>query len=74
MDNKEMMQRVTDKVGREKAVELVLQAYNTELVTTWLSRLEPGKPLGGPKRHDHLGDALRRVVEVCDLTAGSLAP
>jgi hypothetical protein len=72
MDNKEMMQRLTDKVGREKAIELVLQAYNTELVTTWLSRLEPGKPLGGPKRHDHLGDALRRVVEVCDLTVGSL--
>jgi len=72
MDNKEMMQRLTDKVGREKAIELVLQAYNTELVTTWLSRLEPGKPLGGPKRHDHLGDALRRVVEVCDLTVGTL--
>jgi hypothetical protein len=72
MDNKEMMQRLTDKVGREKAIELVLQAYNTELVTTWLSRLEPGKPLGGPKRHDHLGDALRRVVEVCELTVGSL--
>jgi hypothetical protein len=68
MDNKEMMLRLTNKVGREKAIELVLQAYNTELVTTWLSRLEPGKPLGGPKRHDHLGDALRRVVEVCDLT------
>ena len=67
-----MMQRLTDKVGREKAIELVLQAYNTELVTTWLSRLEPGKPLGGPKRHDHLGDALRRVVEVCELTVGSL--
>jgi hypothetical protein len=71
MDNKEMMLRATDKVGREKAIELVLQAYNTELVTTWLSRLEPGKPLGGPKRHDHLGDALRRVVEVCDLTVSS---
>ena len=72
MDNKQMMQRLSDKVGREKAIELVLQAYNTELVTTWLSRLEPGKPLGGPKRHDHLGDALRRVVEVCDLTTGTL--
>jgi hypothetical protein len=72
MDNKQMMQRLSDKVGREKAIELVLQAYNTELVTTWLSRLEPGKPLGGPKRHDHLGDALRRVVEVCDLTIGTL--
>ena len=71
MDNKEMMQRITDKVGREKAIELVLQAYNTELVTTWLSRLEPGKPLGGPKRHDHLGDALKRVVELCELTAAN---
>ncbi len=70
MDNKEMMQRITDKVGREKGIELVLQAYNTELITTWLSRLEPGKPLGGPKRHDHLGDALKRVAELCELTAG----
>ncbi|HWA11101.1 MAG TPA: hypothetical protein VG838_16790 [Opitutaceae bacterium] len=72
MENKEMMQRLSDKVGREKAIELVLQAYNTELITTWLSRLEPGKPLGGPKRHDHLGDALKRVVEVCDLTSSKL--
>ncbi len=73
MDNAQMMQRLIDKVGREKAVELVMQAYNTELITTWLSRLEPGKPLGGPKRHDHLGDALRRAVEVCDLTPSGLA-
>ena len=71
MDNKEMMQRLTAKVGPDKAIELVLQAYNTELITTWLSRLEPNKPIGGPRRHDHLGDALKRVVEVCDLTPGT---
>ena len=38
-----------------------MSAYNTELVTTWLSRLQPGKPLGGPARHDHLQDALAKL-------------
>ena len=67
MDKKQLMQKIAGKVGNEMAVELVMNAYNTELVTTWLSRLQPGKPLGGPTRHDHLADALERVSEVCEL-------
>ncbi len=29
VDKKKLMKRITDEVGREKAIELVLQAYNT---------------------------------------------
>ena len=68
MEKNELMKHITDVVGREKAIEMVMGAYNTELVTTWLSRLQPGKPLGGPARHDHLQDALERVTQVISLT------
>ena len=67
MDNKEMMKVITDKVGREKAIEIVMQAYNTELLTTWISRIQSDKPIGGPQRRDHLADALARVMETCKL-------
>ena len=48
-----------------------MQAYNTELLTGLLSRLEEGKApmIGGYERRDHLADALERAVAVCDLTA-----
>jgi hypothetical protein len=70
MDQKEVMKKITDKIGRDKAIELVLQSYNTELLTTLLNRLEEGKTrmIGGYKRRDHLSDALERVAEVCNLT------
>jgi hypothetical protein len=68
MEKNELMKNIVTTVGREKAVEMVMSAYNTELVTTWLSRLQPGKPLGGPARHDHLQDALERVTQVINLT------
>ncbi len=65
----EMMRDIIAKVGREKAIDLVMQSYNTELLTTRLRRLEEGIPgIGAFTRRDHLADALRRVVEVCDLT------
>ncbi len=68
MDKSKTMKEIAGKVGREKAIEMVMQAYNTELITTWLSRLEVNKPgLAGGTPHDHLGDALERVKEVCDL-------
>jgi len=69
-DKKEAMLEVIAKVGREKAIDLVMQSYNTELLTTLLNRLEEGKSaqIGGYKRRDHLEDALRRVREVCELT------
>lgn len=69
MDKIEVMKAITAKVGQAQAIEIVMQAYNTELVTTWLSHLEPNKPgLSAKRTHDHLGDALERVREVCDLT------
>ena len=62
-----MMKAIADKVGQEKALEIVMQAYNTELITTWIARIEANKPIGGPQRRDHLTDALQRVMEVCGL-------
>ena len=67
MDNKAMMKAIADKVGSEKAVEIVMQAYNTELLTTWIARIEANRPLGGPQRRDHMANALERVLEVCKL-------
>ena len=67
MDNKAMMKAIADKVGQEKALEIVMQAYNTELITTWIARIEANKPLGGPQRRDHMANALERVMEVCKL-------
>lgn len=71
MEKNELMQKIISKVGREKAIDLVVQAYNTELLTTIVSRLEEGKTkmIGGYKRRDHLQDALERVLAVCELTA-----
>ena len=70
MDKKAVMKKIVEKVGRDKAIELVTQAYNTEMVTTLLSRLEPNKPKMIDKfnRRDQLEDAMERVLEVCDLT------
>jgi hypothetical protein len=69
MDKKEIMKKITEKVGREKAIELVVEAYNTELLSTMLNRMEEGrsKMIGQYKRRDHLEDALNRVLEVCEL-------
>ena len=67
MDKKSMMKAITDKVGKEQGIDLVMQAYNTELLTTWIARIEANKPLGGQQRHDHLADAMERVIEVCKL-------
>ena len=65
----EIMRDIIAKVGKEKAIDLVMQSYNTELLTTLLNRLEEGKPkmIGGYKRRDHLEAAMKRVLEVCDL-------
>ena len=63
------MKEIIAKVGKEKAIDLVMQSYNTELVATRLRRLEEGRPgIGAYTRRDHLADALQRVVEVCNLT------
>lgn len=69
MDNRTAMKEIIAKVGREKAIDLVMQAYNTELLATLLNRLEEGKQqmTGGFKRRDHLQAALRRGLEVGEL-------
>jgi len=63
------MQEITRKVGAQQAIGLVMDAYNTELITNKLARIED-KP-GGQKlssKKDHLELALRRVLEVVELT------
>ena len=69
-DKKEAMLEIIAKVGKEKTIDLVMQSYNTELLTTLLNRWEEGKStmIGGYRRRDHLADALKRVREVCELT------
>lgn len=68
MNKSKLMSEICTKLGKEQAMEMVMSAYNTELITTWLSRLEVNKPgLAAGTPHDHLGDALERVKEVCDL-------
>jgi len=64
----EIMREIIAKVGKEKAIDLVMQSYNTELLATRLKRLEEGLPgIGAFTRRDHLQDALTRVLEVCEL-------
>ena len=67
--HQELMKKIVANVGREKAIELVMQAYNTEMLTTHLNRLEADKPkmIDKLSRRDQLRDALSRVAEVCDL-------
>ncbi|HTL66319.1 MAG TPA: hypothetical protein VL200_01530 [Lacunisphaera sp.] len=69
MDKAEMMKKIVAKVGKDKAIDLVIQAYNTELLSTMLNRMEEGrsKMIGQYKRRDHLEDALHRVLDVCEL-------
>lgn len=70
MDKKATMKKITEMVGRDKAIELVTQAYNTELLANMLNRLELNRPrmVSPNKRRDQLADALDRVLQVCELT------
>jgi hypothetical protein len=71
MDKKQRMKKIVEKVGHDKAVELVMNAYNTELIASWLRHIEAsqgGKVVRAAERRDHLGNALDRTVEVCGLT------
>jgi hypothetical protein len=70
MDKKAVMKKIVEKVGRERAIDLVASAYNTELLTTNLLRLEAkDRKIGGYQARDLLADALQRVDEVCDLAS-----
>ncbi len=69
MEKKNDMKKIVEKVGQDKAVELVMNAYNTELITTWLRHLEASQAgtMARPERRDHLSSAIDRVTEVCSL-------
>ena len=68
LSKSEIMRDIIAKVGKERAIDLVMQSYNTELLATRLKRLEDGTPgIGAFTRRDHLQDALIRVQEVCEL-------
>ena len=69
MEKTELMAKIVAKVGKDKAVDLVMQAYNTEMLTTLLNRLEENKPnmISKFNRRDQLTDAMQRVLEVCEL-------
>ena len=71
MDKKAVMKDIMAIVGRLKAIDMVMKAYDTELMTTLLNRLEEGKAkmIGAYKRRDHLEAAIQRVLEVCELTS-----
>ena len=70
MDKKLSMKKISEKVGRDKAIELVAAAYNTELVAGWLRHIEAsqGGKVARAERRDHLANALARVSEVCELS------
>ncbi|MSU70101.1 MAG: hypothetical protein EXS39_04870 [Opitutaceae bacterium] len=69
LDNRQIMKRIIDTVGQDIAIQMVMQAYNTELITTWLSRLETGRPKMSlvVRQRDHLRDALERTLKACEL-------
>ena len=69
MEKKSRMKTISSKVGREKAIEMVMNAYNTELIASWLRHIEAaqaGKKVPSERR-DHLANAIARVNEVCEL-------
>ncbi len=70
MEKNTSMKKISDKVGRDKAIELVLNAYNTELVASWLRHIEASQSGKNVRleRRDHLANAIARVTEVCDLS------
>jgi truncated hemoglobin YjbI len=70
MDKKTSLKKLSEKLGRDRAIETVMNAYNTELIASWLRHLEAsqnGKVVRSERR-DHLANAIARVAEVCELT------
>lgn len=67
MDKAAEMKKIIAAVGRDKAIDIVMAAYNTEMLTTLLNRLEDKKPMTKNTRRDQLEDAITRVLEVCEL-------
>jgi hypothetical protein len=66
-EKQELMDIIVKQLGRDKAIEVVMAAYNTELVSNRLARMETVPvPIKGPSR-DLLLMALKRVADVCGL-------
>ena len=69
MEKRQAMKRIVERLGRDRAIELVMNAYNTELIASWLRHIESSQAgkVARAERRDHLGNALDRVSEVCGL-------
>lgn len=66
-EKQELMNVVVKQLGRDKAVEVVMAAYNTELLSNRMARMETGSTRLKTGARDFLLLALKRVVEVCGL-------
>ena len=69
-EKQQLMAKIVSKLGRDKAIEAVMAAYNAELVTNRMGRMESSQAALATKfaSKDLLLLALQRVAEVCDLT------
>lgn len=69
LSNRDIMQRLVAHLGKEKAIRLVNEAYNAEILANRLGRMETKPPLSKmtPSSKDLLRLALERVLEVCEL-------
>ncbi len=68
MTKKEMMRKISEVVGPLEATKLVVEAYNSEILSNRMSRMETA-PSAMPNtgKKDLLQKALERVIEVIDL-------
>lgn len=68
MTKKDLMQQIVKAVGPLEAVRLVTDAYNSEILSNRMSRMET-EPVGirRTEKKDLLLQALERVVEVLGL-------
>ncbi len=64
-EKQELMAKIVAKLGQEKALEVVMAAYNTELLANRLGRMEATTGLQGMRTSkDLLLIALQRTSEV----------
>jgi hypothetical protein len=67
-EKQELMAKMVAKLGQEKAFEVVMAAYNTELLSNRLGRMEAATGLPGTRSSkDLLLLALQRTVEVLSI-------
>lgn len=67
-EKQELMAKIVGKLGRERALEVVMAAYNTEIISNRLGRMEATTGLPGTRTSkDLLLIALQRTVEVISL-------